>query len=145
MGILRYGIVFALLITATVTDLKSRRISNWLCLAGVVVGMGFSIYDEKLFINIVSALLLIILLIFKVGAGDIKLLMAITLITGVKTVLYMFILGNFLLIVWYLVLYIIYKVKKIKGKDTERPSKVYPFAPFLLAAHIIVAITGGYI
>lgn len=44
---LRYGGVFALLVTAVVQDLRSRQIKNVLCLTGVALGLALALLDPN--------------------------------------------------------------------------------------------------
>ena len=75
---------------ATVEDLRSRTISNWLCLAGVVAGLtahaamaGWSGLGDALLGTFIGfAVFLVFFLLGGMGGGDIKLMAAFGAILG---------------------------------------------------------------
>ncbi|MDK8181846.1 A24 family peptidase [Paenibacillus sp. UMB4589-SE434] len=87
-------VVFALI--AFYTDATKQRIPNWLTLTGFVVGVAFHLigngWNGLLFSLLgagVAFVVLVLLYVFKaIGAGDVKLFVAIGAITGMEFSLY---------------------------------------------------------
>jgi prepilin peptidase CpaA len=87
--------LIGLLATATVTDLRSSRIPNWLTIPGMVFGLAahtwlhghqgllFSLFG--LFVG--AGLFLIIHLLGNIGAGDVKLMAAVGAMVGAESAL----------------------------------------------------------
>lgn len=94
--------------TAAVFDIRSRRIPNWLVLAGIVVGLGWNTYSSGLSglgrgaEGLGSGFILYfpLYLIRARGAGDVKLLAAVGAITGPGNCFWIFlataVLGGFI-------------------------------------------------
>jgi prepilin peptidase CpaA len=87
------GALAALTLTAAFTDIRSRRIPNWLVLAGLIVGLILNAYFGQ-WSGLRSALLgfgLAALVYFPlyalraVGGGDVKLMLAVGALTGAST------------------------------------------------------------
>ncbi len=92
---MRTMLVFALLLSASFTDIKGRYVDNRLILAAVSAGMllipleeGFNVFGGALFLaGEIFLLLLPFFALRFIGAGDIKLLMAVSLFIGRKVLL----------------------------------------------------------
>lgn len=87
-----------LVLIAAAFDIRYRRIPNWLVLAGIVVGLGFNVYDSGWagLLRAAEGLGLGFILYFPLylirarGAGDVKLLAAVGAITGPGNCLWIF-------------------------------------------------------
>ena len=87
--------LFAVLAIASITDLASRRIPNWLTLSAVVAGLGLNIIQagargllfgiEGLFLGM--GLFIIFYFVGGMGAGDVKLMGAVGSMLGPHMVL----------------------------------------------------------
>lgn len=92
MGVAMIGMLAALLMPAAVYDLRTRRIPNWLCLAGMLLGValhvsytGLSGAGESL--GGLALALVLGFLLFSIGwlgAGDAKLLGAVGAVVGLS-------------------------------------------------------------
>lgn len=78
-----------LLVTAVVTDVRSRRIPNWLTVSGAVAGLGLAAVEMGSFpstslfgIMVALALAVPLFALGGIGAGDAKLLAAVGAFTG---------------------------------------------------------------
>jgi prepilin peptidase CpaA len=76
-----------LVAAAAFTDLRSRTIPNWLVVAGLVVGLGGSIYfgrivDALLGFGLASVVYLVFYALRAMGGGDVKLMAAVGAIAG---------------------------------------------------------------
>jgi prepilin peptidase CpaA len=96
-GQILLGILIA---TAAVFDIRSRRIPNWLVLAGIVVGLSWNVFSGGLSglgrsaagLGLGFALYFPLYLLRARGAGDVKLLAAVGAITGPGNVFWVFLL-----------------------------------------------------
>lgn len=89
-------ILFILLIIAFYTDVRHKKLPNWLTVSGMLVGVVFHLITagvDGLIFSFLGLLvgggIFLLLYLFKtIGAGDVKLFAAIGAIVGVKMVLY---------------------------------------------------------
>lgn len=89
-------ILFILLIIAFYTDVRHKKLPNWLTVSGMLVGVIFHLITagvDGLIFSFLGLLvgggIFLLLYLFKtIGAGDVKLFAAIGAIVGVKMVLY---------------------------------------------------------
>jgi len=138
---LQGGLFFALLLAASVTDIKKRIIPDSICLAIALTGLiGFA--PVKL-LGIFCALpfLLAAVLCGGMGGGDIKLMAAAGIVLGMGGGIAATVIGLTAMLLFYAV----YKaITKARGREC---SKAFPLAPFLsigcVAAYILQI--GGFI
>jgi prepilin peptidase CpaA len=93
--------LIALLSVAVYTDLLERRIPNWLTVSGLLTGMALTSFEVGGFptTSVLGAALALVLAfplfaLGGVGAGDVKLLVAVTAFTGAAGLLPMIIYGG---------------------------------------------------
>jgi prepilin peptidase CpaA len=87
-------------VTAAISDLRFRRIPNWLVLAGIVAGMAWNVFESgwsglgtaAAGLGLGFALYFPLFLLRARGAGDVKLLAAIGSITGPANCFWIFLL-----------------------------------------------------
>lgn len=122
---MNYFIVLGFLFTiimlffAIKNDLKNNTIKNIIPFLGLIIGVILSIFNNNLFINVIICFLFFFLL-FAIprligitefmGAGDIKLYMAITFLMGYKFSIYSFIYSIFVGLIFLSIL----NIKRIK-------------------------------
>ena len=148
--ILKIIILISLLIAASYTDIKYRKIPNELVIVGTVIGLILIGSLKAFFIQIFIFLFLFMLSALHImGAGDIKLWMMITVYTGfyqsciimsVAALLlcfYAFVLSNreARLILRHMFLSLRTRTKPIIIEQTQ-----YAFAPFICASAILWTI-----
>jgi len=86
----------AIVVTAAVIDLRSRRIPNWLTLPALPAGLvAQAVYGEGLWMGLAGALaaflpLFVLFLIGAFGAGDLKLFTAVGAFVGARNLLPVF-------------------------------------------------------
>lgn len=134
------GIFFALLLLATVFDIRNRMIPDTVCLLIAMTGLiGFE--PVKLF-GILTALplLLAALLWGGMGGGDIKLTAASGIVLGFQRGLAAMVIGLTAMLFFYFIYSI---VQKLRGRERQ---KSFPLAPFLSVGCIAAYfINGGII
>lgn len=92
--------LLALALAAAFTDLRARRIPNWLTLAGITAGMGLNFWFESwsglrhslLGMALGAGLFLALYMTGGMGAGDVKLLAAVGSLVGPQPLLVIFVL-----------------------------------------------------
>ncbi len=133
INIASYIVVFAILITASITDIKERRIPDNLIVAGVVIGLALSLYNpEHGFLDgLIGGMTagLILLLISHItkgglGLGDVKLFGCIGIYLGLESTVSAMLIAALLSGLFSLVLICI-------NRDNKK--REIPFAPFILA------------
>jgi len=131
------GIFFALLLLATVFDIRKRMIPDTVCLLIAMAGLiGFE--SVKLF-GILTALplLLAALLWGGMGGGDIKLTAASGIVLGFQRGLAAMVIGLTALLLFYFFYSIVQRLRK-----RER-QKAFPLAPFLSVGCIAAYFMNG--
>lgn len=101
-NIIAIAVSFALLICATITDIKTMKIPNYITLPAFIIGIVLSFagcgWKETLIrLGMVVALFLVYAIHLLAG-GDIKILMALTMLQGVLPMLFTVIIGNLILL-----------------------------------------------
>ena len=105
--ILRFIIMYVLLIISTYTDLKSQKVLNVLTLPTIVFGMVLPFYNDIIARVIFLIILFLLSFLPAFGGGDIKLLMGVLSLRGVN-----FFINSFFLSLLYILIYIFIKEKK---------------------------------
>ena len=138
---LQGGVFFALLLAASVTDIKKRVIPDSICLA--IALTGFIYFTPVQLLGLLTALpfLMAAMLCGGMGGGDIKLMAAAGIVLGFQYGIAATIIGLSAMLLFY----IVYKaITKARGRECV---KAYPLAPFLsigcMAAYILKI--GGFI
>jgi Flp pilus assembly protein protease CpaA len=128
-----YFLTISILSIATFTDLKERRIPNWLTYGGIVIAVVLIFINQPVMwyhlIGLIPAIAMFILKLWKneFGGGDIKLALFLGLALG--GIAPTFIFG------FCFVLILIYKIVQM---FVAIGSEAIPMAPFFLLATIIV-------
>lgn len=138
---LQGGVFFALLLAASVIDIKKRIIPDSICLAIALTGLIH--FQPVQLLGLLTALpfLMAAMLCGGMGGGDIKLMAAAGFVLGLKYGIAATIIG----LTTMLLFYVIYKaLTKARGRECV---KTFPLAPFLstgcMAAYILKM--GGFI
>jgi prepilin peptidase CpaA len=102
----------ALVVAALITDIRSRRIPNWLVLAAIIAGISWNVYSRGLSglvtagagLGIGFVLYIPLYLLRARGAGDVKLLAAVGAIVGPENCVWIFlltaVLGGVIALAW---------------------------------------------
>jgi len=129
------GFFAALLLVASISDIRKKIIPDSICLGIALIGM-LDLGPVKLAGILAAALFLITALLFGgMGGGDIKLMAAAGLVLGFSKSMAATFIGLTALLVFHASNHII---QKLRGRTVQ---KAYPLAPFLslgcLAAYFI--------
>lgn len=140
---LRGGVFFALLLAASIADLKSRIIPDSVCTAIALTGL--CSFELESLVGLFCALpLLIAALLFEgMGGGDIKLMAAAGCVLGMCGGLTATCLGLSVWLLYYAAHRVITKLRKRKYQR-----QAYPVAPFLSIGCVSVYFlnqTGGWL
>ena len=127
-------IATACTLIAAITDLKSRRIPNWLTLGCFVAALSFHIWQIPVsgFWSLTSALeggvlaFVILFVLWRIngaGAGDVKLAGAVGVWIETKEILYVLLISFVLCLIWRMVI-----EKRWQNTERETPPFRIPFA-----------------
>jgi len=138
---LQGGVFFALLLAASVTDIKKRVIPDSICLAIALTGLIAFAPVKLLGIFCALPFLMAAVLCGGMGGGDIKLMAAAGIVLGFQYGIAATVIGLTAMLLFYAV----YKaITKARGRECV---KAFPLAPFLsigcMAAYILKI--GGFI
>ena len=150
--------VVAFTVTATVTDLRTRKIPNWLTVSSAIVGLVFHICTKQLDGLLFSlggfatgfGILLVLWLIGGGGGGDVKLMGAIGAWLGPKYTFAVFILSVFFAIVCMAIVIAVGLIRNFQSekKPDNLLKKTLPYAiPCGLSTWsilLILTLTGKY-
>lgn len=130
------GLFIALLLAASLWDLRRRIIPNTLCLCIALTAL-LAFEPMKLFGILAAVPFLLAALIWNgMGGGDIKLMAAAGLVLGLQKGIAAIIMGLTGMLAFHAICFI---VQKLRGRDAP---KAYPLAPFLslgcLAAYFLI-------
>lgn len=135
--LLQGGIFIALLLEASVMDIRKRIIPNAICLA--VALTGFICFEPVKLLGCLSALpLLLAALIWGgMGGGDIKLMASSGIVLGMKSGIEAMVIGLTVMLLFYAVYAIIQRLRK------RECQKAFPLAPFLSVGCIAAYFMNG--
>jgi leader peptidase (prepilin peptidase) / N-methyltransferase len=135
-----YLVVFAILITASIIDIRERRIPNNLIIAGVFTGLALKLYDTEhgLLDGLMGGMSagLVLLLIYYItrgglGLGDVKLFGCIGIYLGLESTVSAMLIAAFLSGLYSLALICI---------DRNNKKREIPFAPFIMAGTLAAIV-----
>jgi len=123
--LLQAGFFIALLLAASLWDLRKRIIPDTLCLFVALTGL-FTFEPMKMFgVFAVVPFLLAALIWDGMGGGDIKLMVAAGLVLGLQKSMAAMIMGLTAMLVFHAIYALL---QKLRGRNAP---KAYPLAPFL--------------
>ena len=134
--LLQGGLFIALLLTASLWDLRRRIIPDTICVFIALTGL--FIFEPTKLCGVFTAvpLLFAALICDGMGGGDIKLMAAAGLVLGLQKGIVAIIMGLTALLVFHAIRYV---CQKSRGRDAP---KAYPLAPFLslgcLSAYFLI-------
>lgn len=139
--LLQSGLFFALLLTASVIDIKKRIIPDSICIVIALTGLIYFAPVQLLGLLTALPFLMAAMICGGMGGGDIKLMAAAGFVLGIGGGIAATVTG----LTAMLLFYAIYKtITKARGREC---SKAFPLAPFLsigcMAAYILKI--GGFI
>lgn len=128
---LQFTVIIFLLVNASILDLRYREIPNWISVTIVLTALlNFDV--RNLWGLIAAALIFIIALVTgKIGGGDVKLIMALSIVCGLWSSLALLFFAQITMLFFYAITVI---VKKFQGKTAE---KGLPFAPFITFGYLV--------
>lgn len=139
---IKYAVLFAILITISIVDVKSMQIPNSLVIAGILTGLIFSSVTgpmEAIFRVLAGFAAGFIFLIISwlskggVGMGDVKLMVVIGIYMGLGL--------TFNILILSVIIGGIAAAAMLLTKKTDRKGTI-PFAPFVLIGTVIMVLLG---
>jgi len=134
--LLQGGLFIALLLAASLWDLRKRIVPDSLCLGIALTGL--LAFEPVKLLGILAAVpfLLAALVLGGMGGGDIKLMAAAGPVLGFQKSIAAIIMGLTAMLVFHAICFIL---QRLRGRDAP---KAYPLAPFLslgcLAAYFLI-------
>lgn len=159
--IIPFVISMVLLILASVTDIKYKKIPNIITLSGICIGIIFNVvsavilrtYGQMIINFIVMILLFFIGMTGILGLGDIKLLIALTALNGALPAIMTAGFGS----LYVIIISLITGTKEAKGElkmgiqtillrlPVYKYGRSVPFAPYMLAGYISAMILNYFL
>lgn len=155
------GLSLALLVTATICDLKTGKIKNWITLPFLVGMLIYVIATKRPDLYELYVALVVWFIVGCIGIsgwGDVKCCMALTVINGWQCAVCAYLAAQVFMVVKYLILSpkkALHDLKKNADSvlhnrvtiDTSKPKHI--FAPFLLAGYLVYLlisflVNGGF-
>lgn len=147
--LIRAGIVLAMLIIATICDLTTRKIPNWLTLPALLFGVcmtGYYSPEKTKELAIFLGVFFMMGCIGVTGWGDIKCVMAVASFVGWIPATISFVVANIFLFVRYMMFTPKEAINNLKDNakqlitanvkiDETKPKHI--FAPFLLTGYVV--------
>ena len=133
-SVVQFAAISALLTFASVKDIKTREIPNWI---SVVVALSaiLNFRLENLWGIIVAVIFFSVAFATgKIGGGDVKLIAALSIVCGLWGSLALLLFAQISMLVYYGVSVI---VQKIHGRTA---SKSLPFVPFITFGYVLTTI-----
>ena len=145
-GIASAVLFSCLLIVASVWDCRKRIIPDTICITIAVLGL-LTFHPAKLLGALLGLPFLIAALVKEggMGGGDVKLAATSGFVLGLPTACVGTIIGLSALLLWYIAIRVVYRVKKISTSPIVQTA--IPLAPFLSLGFIgaMLLKTGGYL
>lgn len=133
---------------ATVFDIKTFKVPNWLSYSGIVAGLACTlIFETELLISaLITAAIFLALFAFHVtGGGDAKCLMAVGAAWGIKTALLTFVLACAAFIVYHVLKRpnfvresVVNIVRRFASEPMDLTIEKKPFLGFILFGFLVV-------
>lgn len=131
--------IIAILLITAIQDIRTKTISLWLIVMGMIIVLVYTIYLRVNFLIPIGGILVGVLVVIisiatkgKIGMGDGLILMVTGINLGFWRNLEMFLYSLCIAAIISIILLIF---KKVKKKDS------LPFVPFILAGYILIVIT----
>lgn len=144
-----------ILTAASITDIKTKKIPNICTVPAYVIGLVFAclISLREMGLRFVGSAIffMIFAVVFQVmGAGDVKLCMALIALCGIKTAMITVLIAACLMILYAVIKNRKNAISKLKNgavalqthttEQIKETSERIPFAPYLLAGYIITSV-----
>ena len=133
-SVVQFAAISALLAFASVKDIKTREIPNWISV-GILI-LAFLDFNILNLWGIIPAAIFFFTALFtgKIGGGDVKLIAALSIVCGLRGSLALLLFAQISMLVYYGISVI---VQKICGKTA---SKSLPFVPFISVGYLVYKI-----
>ena len=133
-SVVQFAAISALLAFASVKDIKTREIPNWISV-GILI-LAFLDFNILNLWGIIPAAIFFFTALFtgKIGGGDVKLIAALSIVCGLWGSLALLLFAQISMLVYYGISVI---VQKICGKTA---SKSLPFVPFISVGYLVYKI-----
>ena len=127
---LQEAIITALLVGAAVMDIRTREVSDALCVFTALAALLCFQPDELLGLIPAVLLFIIALVCGGLGGGDIKLYAALSICLGLEGSIVLLLISQVSMLIFY---GIYAAVQKVRGKTAD---KSLPFVPFMLLGYL---------
>ena len=133
-SVVQLAAISALLAFASVKDIKTREIPNWLSVG--VFMLAFLDFKFPNLWGIIPAAIFFFTALFtgKIGGGDVKLIAALSIVCGLWGSLALLLFAQIAMLVYYGVSVI---VQKLRGRTASRS---LPFVPFITFGYVLTTI-----
>jgi leader peptidase (prepilin peptidase)/N-methyltransferase len=134
MAALQFVLVVILLGIASVKDIKTREIPNWI--SGAIALTALLNFDVRNLWGLIVAVIFfsVALVTGKIGGGDVKLIAALSVACGLWGSFALLLFAQLSMLIFYAIKFVIFK---LKGRTAD---KVLPFVPFITFGYVLTNI-----
>ncbi len=134
MAALQFVLVVILLGIASVKDIKTREIPNWI--SGAIALTALLNFDVRSLWGLIVAVIFfsVALVTGKIGGGDVKLIAALSVACGLWGSFALLLFAQLSMLIFYAIKFVIFK---LKGRTAD---KVLPFVPFITFGYVLTNI-----
>ena len=134
MAALQFVLVVILLGIASVKDIKTSEIPNWI--SGAIALTALLNFDVRNLWGLIVAVIFfsVALVTGKIGGGDVKLIAALSVACGLWGSFALLLFAQLSMLIFYAIKFVIFK---LKGRTAD---KVLPFVPFITFGYVLTNI-----
>lgn len=139
-AVIQFVIVAVLLGIASVKDIKTREIPNWISICVALTAI-INFRLENLWGVIVAAIFFVVALqTGKIGGGDVKLIAALSVVCGLWSSLALLFFAQLSMLIYFGIYYLICKINGKTADKSPGGSFCLPFVPFITFGFVLTTI-----